>query len=346
MHCCDWQSALVPFYLREHHAHNPFFRHTRTVLTLHNGAYQGHHAFEWHEAIGIHPKFMIPGLFEDRSSLNLMKGGIVLSHRVTTVSPNYRDELLTAEMGHGLHHTLMPRSASFVGILNGVDNDAWSPEFDVLQPIAFDESSLDKKEECKRLLQEKLGLAVDRERPLFAYIGRIAHQKGFELMLPALEELLPTGIQAVFVGHGEARYQGPMADLQSRYPDSFRYVNDFSPEATRPVLGASDFLLMPSLFEPCGLTQLYAMRYGTIPIVTPVGGLKSTVTPVDTTPEALKVTIKEAIKDFKTAPMVIHQLRLNAMRKRFLWSTAAEQYLTIYFDLTGGIDPMASLVKR
>jgi starch synthase len=356
LHGSDWQGAMLPFYKRIHYAHERFFHPTRTVLTIHNGAYQGRYDVSWHEAMGISPKYMVPQLFEDMGTLNMMKGGVTLADRVVTVSPAYRDELLEAPTGHGMHKIFQRRAAQLQGILNGVDNKMWDPDNDPFQPYSYNYKEIGGKRECKREFLKNLGWKFDTDTPLFASIGRVAGQKGFDLMLPTLKSMLEKDVQAVVMGHGEDVYVGRMRELEAEFPGQFLYIPDFSPKGTRRLLAASDFLLMPSLFEPCGLTQLYAMRYGSIPVVHHVGGLKSTIVTLDSagsnrakatgyafvspTVKAFKEVMERAINDFKTDHMTIRLIQRNGMCQHFSWRLAATKYEDIYRELVKRPEPV------
>lgn len=346
-HASDWQGAMVPFYRRIHFAHDPDFLHTSTVLTIHNGAYQGRFDASWHEALGIHPQFMVPSLFEDMGTLNLLKAGVTLAEKVVTVSPSYRNELLEAETSHGLFHTFRHRHRDFLGVLNGVALDEWDPASDPHISTHYNVRYMQGKARCKRQTMADNGLEVHVERPLFAYIGRVVEQKGFGLLLPVLQQLLAQqDIAVAVVGHGEPRYQHPLAELQSRYPDRFVYIDQFTEQSTRPWLASADFLLMPSLFEPCGLSQMYAMRYGTLPIVHAVGGLRDTVHDLDSThanrsiatgfafyeatETALTEAMMRAIELYVQAPMTLRMMQRNGMNRDNDWDQCAQAYTQIY----------------
>lgn len=345
IHASDWPTALVPFYRREHYASDPRFRRCRTVLTIHNGAYQGRFDRHWHEPIGIHPRLLVPELFEDMGCINLLKAGIRLADELVTVSPSYRDELLQPATSHGLAASYQHRRQQLSGIVNGVDAGSWDPASDPAQSQPFGPGRLAGKAGCKAEQQQRHGLPVDDSLPLLAMIGRVASQKGFAQLLPALEALLPGRFQLVVMGHGEPRWQQALTALAARFPQQLVYLPSFSDSGTRALLGAADYLLMPSLFEPCGLSQLYAMRYATIPLVTPVGGLKDTVIPLGPTldnrdratgycanavsSEALVAMLQRVEREFGDQ-MLLAQLRRNAMASNFSWDQAASRYRLLY----------------
>lgn len=345
LHASDWPTALVPFYRREHYAADPHFRHCHTLLTIHNGAYQGRFERHWHEPLGIHPRLLVPGLFEDQRAINLLKGGIGCADQLVTVSPSYRDELVTEAGGHGLHRFYQRRRNELVGVVNGVDTRLWNPTTDNALDQRFGPGDMAGKARCKAAQQAKFGLAVDRDVPLIAMIGRVASQKGFALLLPALHALLPGRWQLVVMGHGEPRWQQELTALAERYPGHLVYHPSFSDSGTRALLGAADYLLMPSLFEPCGLSQLYAMRYGTIPLVTPVGGLRDTVIPLDQAASnraratgycanscdsaGIAAMLQRLEQDYANQTLTA-LLRRNGMAQQFSWKTVAERYSQIY----------------
>ncbi|TCI03359.1 glycogen synthase [Corallincola luteus] len=350
IHSSDWQGALVPFYRREHFAASTFFSATRTVLTIHNGAYQGRADYDWHEQLGIHPKFMVPQLFEDMGCLNPLKAGVVMADRIVTVSPSYRDELLANATSHGMAGVFNYRRADFTGVLNGVDLVEWDPASDSCLPFNYSADQPAGKQKCKQQRLKQLGLDSLEDKPLFCFIGRIAQQKGFSLLLPLLRQLLQAdAMRCVVMGHGEEGFVKELEKLAAHYPHSFRYLADFSREGTHNTLAASDYMLMPSLFEPCGLSQLYAMRYGTVPIVHGVGGLKDSVTGLDAltanrskangyqffepTLKSFLATVKQAIKHYHDDPFLLQLLRRNAMSTRFDWQRVAEEYIAIYSKL-------------
>ncbi len=352
MHASDWQSSMLCFYRKEHFGFDPFFRFTRTVLTIHNGAYQGRHDAVWHEPMGIHPKFMVSSLFEDMGCLNIIKAGICLADRVVTVSPSYRDELLERDTSHGLSDIFGKRRGNFIGVLNGVDEQTWSPEVDPFIPQRYSVERLSGKAVCRNALIGKLGLSGWQAlAPIFAYIGRVVEQKGISILLPAIRAYLQsTGAvhKATFVvmGHSEPRFQAELKTLSEQFPDHFFYQQEMAEQDSRHLLSGADFLLMPSLFEPCGLSQLYAMRYGTVPLVNAVGGLRDTVIPLDSgatnrssatgyaiyTPSALLLEqlIDRAANDFSQAAGLYAMLQRNGMRLRFSWNDAARQYERLY----------------
>ncbi|GAA5218047.1 glycogen synthase GlgA [Corallincola platygyrae] len=350
LHCSDWQGALVPFYRREHFAHEPLFARTRTVLTIHNGAYQGRFDGGWHQALGIHPKFMVPQLFEDMGCINLLKVGVSLADSIVTVSPSYRDELMTNERGHGLAPVFCQRRDDFSGVLNGVDLSEWDPSKDSALPANYSKGDMSGKRLCKQALLERLGWSTDHDLPLFCSIGRVAQQKGFSLMLPAIEPLLASGIlRCVVMGHGEPDYVEQLNRLAAMYPQHFCYLSDFSRDGTHSVMAASDYLLMPSLFEPCGLSQLYAMRFGTVPVVHAVGGLKDSIAGLDSITsnrawatgyqfseadsDVLKELLALVVHHYHYDEMLLQLLRRNGMSIDLDWQRVVDAYLKLYQSL-------------
>ena len=347
MHASDWQASLVGFYLKEHYKKDNFFIKTKSVLTIHNGAYQGRFDLSWHKALGIDNKFLCQELFEDLGAINLLKAGINLFDELATVSPSYREELLKEETSHGLYKSYIKRRSNFKGIVNGVDQDVWCPNTDKEIIHNFDKDDLENKELCKKAFLKRTNINKKyNEKPLFAYIGRVVEQKGFTMLLPCLKKILAEDISVIVIGHSEPKFIKDLQNLSIKFPKNFRYIDSFSNEITRNLLASADFLLMPSLFEPCGLSQLYAMRYGTIPIVRSVGGLKDTVLPTTNAnkitnliatgykftgqSKELTATILRAKNDFLLNNEKIKSMQQNAMSAKFSWQKVAQAYVEIY----------------
>lgn len=280
VHCNDWQTALIPYYLKEHYAHRPELARSRSLLTIHNGEYQGKAAPEWIHAIGIPAGHFTSTLMEENGLLNLLKCGIMTADAVNAVSPGYRDELLKPETSHGLlWQYLNQRRDRFSGILNGCDYSRWNPSTDPYLPHPFSAKDTAGKALCKTELQFRMGLPVSGEVPLFGMVARLAQQKGFDYLIPALERLLYEDplLQLALLGSGDPEYGSRLHHLQQRYPHKMSFVNGYDNELSHLIEAGSDFFVMPSLFEPCGLNQLYSLAYGTLPIVRETGGLKDTV---------------------------------------------------------------------
>lgn len=286
IHCNDWQSALVPVILRERYRDDPDFRKIGTLLTVHNLAYQG---VFWHwdmPLLGLGWGPFRWDRLEYHGRINFLKGGLVDADLLNTVSPTYAREVQRPELGCGLDGLLRARSADLRGIVNGIDKSAWNPALDPLIASRYDASSfLAGKAACKAFLQRRSGLAERPEVPLFAQIGRLDPQKGWDLLAEVAERLLEEDVQLVVLGEGAAHYRELLDHLAARHPGKVRAFLEFSNALAHQIEAGADLFLMPSLYEPCGLNQLYSLAYGTVPIVHATGGLADTV--VDAKSEAL-----------------------------------------------------------
>ncbi len=344
VHAHDWQTALVPLYLKIYHEHQALPR-IATAFTIHNMAYQG--MFDaWHFSDTNLPGFFFSydGL-EFYGRLNLMKAGILYSDAVTTVSRRYAEEIQTPEFGHGLDGLLRSRHAAVHGILNGVDYSIWDPETDPHLPVNFNAEHPDGKASCKLGLLKALGMDGPAAAPLIGMVTRFAHQKGLDLMLPVIPEIMKRGVRLAILGNGEPGYEHAMWALVESYPGQVGLRMGFDDPLAHQIYAGSDFLLMPSLYEPCGLSQLYAMRYGTIPIVRTTGGLDDTIHAWDAhtltgtgfkfgpaESDALLTAVDGALRAFGNARH-LSALRQNAMIADFSWEKSAVEYETLYKNI-------------
>ena len=281
--CHDWQTAMIPLYLQTTFAWDRLFRDTRSVLTIHNIGYQG--MFPAHVAGQLALDGAEHHLHQDDLKdgvVNFLKTGLLYADIVTTVSPTYAREILGDEYGMGLNHLLRERTGSLVGILNGVDYAEWDPAIDPLLPANYAPDDLDGKATCKRRLQEELGLALDPERPLIGIVSRLAGQKGFDLVLDVVPHLLThRDFSLAVLGSGEPRLEERFTWLQQHFPGRAVFYRGFSNKLAHWIEAGSDLFLMPSRYEPCGLNQMYSLKYGTVPIVRETGGLADSVEQVD-----------------------------------------------------------------
>jgi starch synthase len=343
IHCHDWQTALIPVFLKEKYSGDEFYSETKSVLTIHNLAFQGLFPKGEFAKLGLDDRlFSIEG-FEYYDQVNFLKAGIIYSDAVTTVSAQYANEIQTKEFGCGLEDVIHSRGDQVNGILNGLDYRIWDPAVD--ENIARKYSAKDfndAKLVNKSHLQKELGLKVSNDAPLFGFIGRLSHQKGIDLILDHIDALVQMGVQIAFLGMGDKQYQGALDQKALQYSENIALCPDFNEPLGHRVYAGSDFFLMPSRFEPCGLSQMISLCYGTIPVVFRTGGLVDTVKPYGLFAKNgnglmfsrydqtgfLKV-IKKAVKIFQLKAQLKH-LRQNAFRSRFTWEKSARQYREIY----------------
>ncbi len=276
IHCNDWQTALVPIYLRLFYSHEPKLCNVKTLFTIHNIQYQGQFGKEI-----LSDVFGIPAgeqsLVEYGDCVNLMKGAIECAHQVSTVSPTYAREILDPWYSHKLDGILRERQWKLSGIVNGIDTDVYNPADDPMIFASYDMDDIEGKAENKRKLQEMLGLPQIDDVPLVAMVTRLVSHKGLDLVKARLDAMMKFGIQMVVLGSGDYEYESFMGEVAERYPDSFRLRTGFIPDLAHKIYAGSDIFLMPSKSEPCGLSQMVALRYGSIPVIRETGGLKDTV---------------------------------------------------------------------
>jgi len=327
-HIHDWHTALLPLYKRELGVPG------KTVLTIHNLAFQGWFPRKEWELLGLSPEDL--ALAGSGDWLCALRVGLTLADFLTTVSPTYAQEIL--EDGLGLDEILRSRAQDLVGILNGIDQEEWDPRSDRYLWTTYSERDLRGKAFNRRLLLQALGLS--RGGPLVAMVGRLTEQKGIDLVLAGLERMMTLGISLVVLGTGDPKYEQSFREAEKRWPQNLKVLLEFSEEWAHKVIASADFLLMPSRFEPCGLTQLYALRYGTIPIVRATGGLRDTVQDVDEggngfvfheyTAEAMLGALARAVKLWREDRKALLALRRKALLGDYSWDRPARQYLAVY----------------
>jgi starch synthase len=315
-------------------------------LTLHNIAYQGVFPLSEFPRTGLPDTFLSVEGIEFWGKMNFLKGGILSAHVLNTVSPSYSREILTEEMGYGLQGVLASREADLHGILNGADYDEWDPARDPHLPCPYGPDSLEGKQACKVALLEELGFGAERQQvPLIGMISRLTSQKGVDLLLEGLAEIMAMGANFVLLGDGEERYRVPLDGLAETFRGRFMFRYGFDTPLAHRIQAGIDFLLMPSRYEPCGLNQIYSMRYGTIPVVRATGGLKDTVSEFSaSTPEgtgflfdeydsaAMVRAVREAVRLYPDGNL-LDRLRANCMEQSFSWDRAAEAYGRLYEKL-------------
>jgi len=341
VHANDWHSALAPAFLRTTHSTHARYRRMRSVLTIHNLQHQGVFGRDLFEWTGLPPETWNPEGVEFYGQMNFLKAGIVYADRVNTVSPTYAKEIQTAEYGERLDGLLRSRAAKLSGILNGIDYDVWNPATDAIITQQYTKTAVEKKARNKGALQTEVGLAVEPRVPLIGIVSRVTAQKGFDIVQPSLVDLLGLGAQLVLLGTGEKRFEEPLAALAKEQP-SFVAMLKYDEVLAHKIYAGSDFFLMPSRFEPCGLGQMISLRYGTVPIVRTTGGLADTVTDVTAhprtgtgftfvayAPRALLDAARRAVEFYHKGPSW-RTLRKRIMGADLSWAASAKAYALLY----------------
>ena len=349
LHVHEWQAALAPAFLRATAALYPELGRLRTVLTLHNLAFQGRFpADHWH-VLNLDARYFVPEFLEFYDEINFLKAGMVFADALTTVSPRYAAEIQTPAFGEGLDGVLRARGAALRGILNGIDDAVWDPATDPHLPARYRAGDLAGKARCKRAVQAELGLAVRDDAPLLGVVSRLAEQKGFDLLAVALPRALePWDAQLALLGSGEERYELWVRELAARFPGRVGARVGFDEGLAHRIEAGADVFLMPSRFEPCGLNQLYSLRYGTVPLVHATGGLDDSVAEFDPatgsgtgfkfapyTPDAFLAALERALRT-RRDPALWARLVANGMAQDFSWGRAAAEYRALYETLVGG----------
>ncbi len=341
LHCHDWQAALVPVYKMDQQHSNPLLQGTKTILTIHNLGYQGRFHRTQFPELGLNWGWFTADKLEYYGDVNFLKGGMVTADWLTTVSPTYAREIQTPEGGFGLDGVLRSRSDALTGILNGVDYEEWNPETDPFLPAHYSARDLSGKRICKKALLEEFGLdAANLDRPLIGIVSRFAPQKGFDLIAGIRHFFEETDAQLVVLGSGERRYVQMFEEWHRWRPRQIGvWVGYNNPLAHRIEAGA-DLFLMPSLYEPCGLNQIYSLRYGTVPVVRAVGGLDDTIQE-DTgfkfheySVGALYDTLRLAAGAYRNRDAWTERMR-RGMSKDYSWDASARQYSSLYAKLLG-----------
>ena len=350
IHAHDWQAAMATVYLRTHYLKDPFFENTKSVLTVHNLGYQGRFPGNQYRALDLPWDYFNPDALEYYGQVNVLKAGIIFSDKVTTVSPTYAKEIQTSDQGAGLDGVLSSRASKLSGILNGVDYEDWDPRRDKLISKQYRVDSLHGKVECQVALRKEMGLK-ESSGPLIGMIGRLAGQKGLDLVVEAMPSLVKIGCQFAILGTGEPHLEEALSALGTKFAGNVSVKIGFDNGLAHRIEAGSDFFLMPSRYEPCGLNQMYSLRYGTVPIVTSTGGLKDTVdnaTPTQLekgkatgfvirafSSRSLIETVKKAGKLFNDDPIKWQKLMITGMKKDFGWPKQAKKYMALYGAATG-----------
>lgn len=361
LHCNDWQTALAPVFLREFYQGLPLYDRVKTVFSIHNVAFQGQFSDTVMEDIlGVaHIPAAASQLRCDACSINYMLGALRYADAITTVSPTYANEIQTPEFGEGLDDVLRERSYALQGILNGIDVAGFDPATDKRIAANYTVEDRSGKAVCKAKLQEELGLEVRDDRPLMVMVTRLTRQKGMDLVMYALDRILSGGVQVAVLGTGDRDYEDGLRYFQDKYPGTMAARIEFDPALSQRMYAAADMFLMPSKFEPCGLSQIIAMRYGTLPIVRETGGLKDTVIPYNEfTGEGTGFSFSNFNGDemgdavFRAARLfwdnreAWNQLVTQAMSQDFSWTRSADKYLDLYFFMHPEIERPAAVVEE
>lgn len=361
LHCNDWQTALAPVFLREFYQGLPLYDRVKTVFSIHNVAFQGQFSDTVMEDIlGVaHIPAAASQLRCDACSINYMLGALRYADAITTVSPTYANEIQTPEFGEGLDGVLRERSYALQGILNGIDVAGFDPATDKRIAANYTVDDRGGKAVCKAKLQEELGLEVRDDRPLMVMVTRLTRQKGLDLVMYALDRILAGGVQVAVLGTGDRDYEDGLRYFQDKYPGTMAARIEFDPALSQRMYAAADMFLMPSKFEPCGLSQIIAMRYGTLPIVRETGGLKDTVVPYNEfTGEGTGFSFSNFNGDemgdavFRAARLfwdnrdAWNQLVTQAMSQDFSWTRSADKYLDLYFFMHPEIERPAAVVDE
>ena len=350
VHAHDWQTGLAPLLLQREYTQHRALRDAGTVFTIHNLAYQGIFDAAWLPRLGLAWELMHVDALEYYGRISFLKGGILFSRAITTVSPRYAQEIQQPELGFGFDGILRHRSADLVGILNGIDYDQWDPARDPYLPEPYDALNLAGKLAAKRALLQEYGLAVDTtalERPLVGMISRLIDQKGFDLLASLGDELPRLNATFVLLGSGEPRYEEFWRGLASRFPTRVAARIGFDERLAHRIEGGADLFLMPSRFEPCGLNQMYSLRYGTVPLVRETGGLADTVRNVDPasasgtgftfrehSPQALLAALRTALHVYEDRS-TWRRIQVSGMQQDFSWDASARQYVKVYEQVAG-----------
>lgn len=346
-HVNDWQTALIPLFLKENYAWDRLFHKTKSVLTIHNIAYQGRFGLDTYKKAEIPEHLYVNhGTLVHEGDSNFLKSGILYADAINTVSNTYARELLTPEYGAGMDSYLWNRHTDYFGIVNGVDYTVWNPESDKYLPNNYSINDLSGKLKNKQFLLKKISLQYDSELPLIGLVSRLVKQKGFDIIGEALSELLSLKAQFVILGSGEPIYENMFQEAANSHPNKLGVFFGYNEELAHQIEAGADIFLMPSQYEPCGLNQIYSLKYGTVPVVRKTGGLADTVQDwneyneygedigngfsfYEYSSKALIDSIKRAINDFHNKP-VWRKIQYNGMIKDYSWKHSAEEYIELY----------------
>ncbi|MEG2221595.1 MAG: glycogen synthase GlgA [Oscillospiraceae bacterium] len=349
VHCNDWQSALVPIYLKDDGVRDETLRRIRTVLTVHNIEYQGRYGKETlGDLFGLDRGWLRDGTLEMDGDVNLLKGGLLCADAVTAVSPSYAQELKYAYFAHGMESIISGCAHKLHGVLNGIDMERYDPATDTGIAAAYSAENPAEKAKDKAALQQSLGLHPEPETPILALVSRLVSHKGLDLVWEVLDDIMQLPVQLAILGKGDAKYEAFFRQAEQRYPGRLAFYQGYSEAMSMEIYAGADLFLMPSKSEPCGLSQMIAMRYGTVPIVRETGGLKDTVQPYEAWRDCgngftfasyrsadMLYVIREAVSLYREQPDAFSRLRRRGMEEDFSWAKSAAAYGRIYAAITG-----------
>lgn len=345
VHANDWHTGLVPFLIKHRFKSSSFFANTKSVLSIHNAVFKGVFSYDELQCLPEFHARYAPDAAVSPSHVTMLKAGVLNADKINAVSPSYAEELKTELGSHGMAAEFQQRAEDLVGILNGCDYSAWNPETDQYLPVNYRanrQSMVRGKKACKRSLQEKVGLET-KDIAMYGMVCRLTNQKGVHYLLPILDQFLKHEAQLVIVGTGDPVLASRLKEVEALHSDKFKFVEAYDNGLAHLVEAGSDFFLMPSEFEPCGLNQIYSMAYGTLPIVRGVGGLKDSVSDYDADPNcatgfvfnepqptALLLTLQRSLLLYAQQPNEVKRVQLYAMQQDFCWNKAADEYLSLY----------------
>ncbi len=342
IHAQDWQSALIPAFVNYYRRHDGFWSGTATACTVHNLAFQGRFSSRLFETCGLPWDFWHMNGVEYYGDLNMLKAGLMYADKITTVSPSYAAEILTEEQGYGLSGVLQYRSKDLLGIINGADYEIWNPETSRFLTANYSADDLSGKRKCKEDLIAELGMKPHLlDRPLFGFIGRLRGQKGIDLLNSIVPRLMELDIGIVVLGEGRESFERESLALGRAYPGRYCAVVKYTEDLAHRIQAGCDCFIMPSRYEPCGLTQMYALKYGTPPVATAVGGLRDSIIPWPEaestgftfgkpTPDDLYASVMDAYYVWEDNPQEWRDLVIRAMKKNFTWDESAKKYIELY----------------
>ncbi|MGD2245654.1 MAG: glycogen/starch synthase [Candidatus Aminicenantes bacterium] len=342
IHCNSWPTALIPVFLRTHYSHKSLFKNTATVFTLHNVAYQGTFPPESLTLTGLNWNYFNPKQLAFNGKFNFLKAGVMFSDVLSTVSSAYKKEIQTEKHGWGLEGILKKRKDAFYSIRNGVDYEIWNPETDPYIAANYSASDLKGKKKCKLDLIKEFGLSISSKTPLIGFVSYLSTQKGLDLLIEAMDKLMEMKAGLVVLGRGDEKYERQIKAIQKKYPGKMAVKFDLGPVLSHKIAAGVDISLIPSLYEPCGLNQLYSFKYGTVPVVRATGGLGETVKPFspktlkgngfvfkEYSSRALLRTLKKALSCYEE-PELWQKIMQAGFRENFSWHKAAKKYAKLY----------------